>query len=125
VDRRVAEVLHRLLDIAEDLLACALSRETDLFGFARDHLRRHRGFTVLLVPAGELAEALKTPKAVFRRPVPVTRKEVAELLLRLSQDCRGSGRSPLPIAPNPEFMEEVEALLSRLPDDLFDRDNQD
>lgn len=124
LDRRIAEVVHRLLLVAEDLLDCALSGEEDLKGFARDFLRRSKRGAVLRVPAWELADALRRPKSTTRHPVPVTRKEAAELLLRFAQDCRGSGGDGLPIAPNPEFLREVEAVLKRLPADLFDGENR-
>jgi hypothetical protein len=127
IDRRIAEVVHRLLLVAEDLLDCALSAEQDLQGFLADYTRTRKGKTVaiLRIPAHELIEAVNWPGIAPVHPVPVTRKEACELLLRLSQDCRGSGRTALPIAPNPEFMAEVNTLMSRLPADLFDRDNQD
>lgn len=119
IDKRVADVIHRLLAIAEDLLACAISGEDDLSGFVRDYACTDQAGSFLRIPAWELADALARPDDSPKHPLPVTPKEAAELLLRLSQDCRGSGPSNLPIAPNPEFMEEVEMLLSRLPADLL------
>lgn len=122
LDGRIVEVVHRLLAIAEDLLDCALSGQEDLKGFVRDFVRTRNGNAVLRVPVGELVDALRKPHVASRQPVPVTRKQAVELLLRLVEDCRGSQGDDLPIAPNPQFLEEVKGLLSRLPADLFDED---
>ncbi len=122
LDRRVAEVVHRLLLIAEDLLECALSGEEDLKGFARDFLKRRKVNAVLRIPAWELADAIRRPTPSRPHPVPVTRKEAATLLVRLVQDCGGNREDGLTIAPNPEFLREVEATLARLPADLFDEE---
>ena len=123
LDRRIVEVVHRLLLIVEDLLECALSGEEELKGFARDFLKRRKVNAVLRIPAWELADALRRPTPTTPYPVPVTRKEAAMLLVRLVQDCRGNREDGLTIAPNPEFLQEVEAVLARLPADLFDEEN--
>lgn len=123
LDRRIAEVVHRLLLIAEDLLECALTGEEELKGFARDFLKRRKVNAVLRVPAWELGDAIKRPTPKTPHPVPVTRWEAATLLVRLVQDCGCNRDDGLTIAPNPEFLREVEAVLARLPADLFDEED--